>query len=574
MNVNQRETPMNAQITQPKVKRLRVVKNIILKLSIILSTFVLVSCGPPPSAPLLPTNFQSSIFSSADNCAACHDNLIDSSGNPHSIVKDWRATMMANSSKDPLWIAKVSSELKRTPNIKDEINDKCSVCHMPMASVESKKSSVAPNILASNDGFLKEDNPYHKQAIDGVSCTFCHQIKATEDFGTEAGMSGNYAVDSFVNLVDRKLYGQYDNPYVQPMQKRVLFTPTQSDHMSKSSLCATCHNLKTPYADASGNLVADKEFPEQMPYSEWQHSNFDDDGSSPKSCQTCHMPKISSTKISNRPRHLSARFKFSKHNFLGANNYMLDIFKNNATELGVSGVDFDTAIRDNRAFLKTATTIDIEGQSIANNILTVTVKVNNLSGHKTPTSYPSRRAYLHLLLTDKTGKVVFESGKTNANGSIVGNDADSDSLSYEPHYNTINSPQQVQIYEAIMVDTDATLTYTLLRAKTYSKDNRLLPQGFNKDTANADIAVHGNAATDGNFIGGSDDINYQIDISEASEGALTLKIDLNYQTASYQYLQDLYKDKDLEEVSRLKKYLDKSNILFETLSSQTKDITH
>ncbi|AYQ56141.1 hypothetical protein MS2017_0396 [Bathymodiolus thermophilus thioautotrophic gill symbiont] len=557
-------------------KRISIAKNTTLKLSIILSAFALVSCGggKPPEAPLLPTTFQSATFSSADNCAMCHDNLTDSSGNPHSIVKDWRATMMANSSKDPFWIAKVSSELKRTPNIKDKINDKCSACHTPMANVESKKSSIAPNILASNDGFLKEDNPYHKQAVDGVSCTFCHQIKKTEDFGTEAGMSGNYAVESFVNLVDRKLYGQYTDPYIRPMQKHVSFTPTQSDHISKSALCATCHNLKTPYADASGNLVANGEFPEQMPYSEWQHSNFDDEGTSPKSCQTCHMPKIASTKISNRPKSLSARSNFSKHNFLGTNNYMLDIFKNNATELGVSGVDFDTAIRDNRAFLKTATTIDIEGQSIANNILTVTVKVNNLSGHKTPTSYPSRRAYLHLLLTDKTGKVVFESGKTNANGSIVGNDADSDSLSYEPHYNTINSPQQVQIYEAIMVDTDATLTYTLLRAKTYSKDNRLLPQGFNKDTANADIAVHGNAATDGNFIGGSDDINYQIDISEASEGALTLKIDLNYQTASYQYLQDLYKDKDLEEVSRLKKYLDKSNILFETLSSQTKDITH
>ncbi|OJA03832.1 hypothetical protein BGC33_00715, partial [Bathymodiolus thermophilus thioautotrophic gill symbiont] len=105
----------------------------------------------------------------------------------------------------------------------------------------------------------------------------------------------------------------------------------------------------------------------------------------------------------------------------------------------------------------------------------------------------SRRAYLHLLLTDKTGKVVFESGKTNANGSIVGNDADSDSLSYEPHYDTINNPQQVQIYEAIMVDTENVLTHTLLRAETYRKDNRLLPQGFNKSTANADIAVHGNA---------------------------------------------------------------------------------
>ena len=549
------------------------------KLVVILPIFLLISCGSgkgklPSDAPLLPTTFQGATFSSADNCAVCHDNLTDSNGNPHSIVKDWRATMMANSSKDPLWVAKVSSELKRTPNIKDEINDKCSTCHAPMASVESKKNAIKPNVLASNDGFLKAGNLHYKQALDGISCTFCHQIKNTENFGTKAGMSGKYTIESFANLIDRKLYGQYNDPRVRPMQKHVQFTPTQSSHISSSSLCATCHNLKTPYADASGNLVANEEFPEQMSYSEWQHSDFDDEGAKFKSCQTCHMPKIASTKIANRPRNLSARANFSKHNFLGANNYMLDVLKNNAVEIGVSGVDFDTAIGDNREFLKTAVAINIEQQSIANSILTVKVKLNNLSGHKTPTSYPSRRVYLHVLLTDSADKVIFESGKTNANGSIVGNDADSNPLKHEPHYDKINNPQQVQIYEAIMADTANALTHTLLRAKTYLKDNRLLPQGFDKSTASADIAVHGRATTDNNFIGGGDDIDYQIDISEASAGDLTLKIDLNYQTVSYQYLQDLYQDSELEEVSRLKKYLNKSHILFETLGSKTKVIPH
>jgi hypothetical protein len=73
-------------------------------------------------------------------------------------------------------------------------------------------------------------------------------------------------------------------------------------------------------------------------------------------------------------------------------------------------------------------------------------------------------------------------------------------LKHEPHYDKINNPQQVQIYEAIMADTANALTHTLLRAKTYLKDNRLLPQGFDKSTASADIAVHGRATTDNNSI--------------------------------------------------------------------------
>jgi hypothetical protein len=44
----------------------------------------------------------------------------------------------------------------------------------------------------------------------------------------------------------------------------------------------------------------------------------------------------------------------------------------------------------------------------------------------------------------------FESGKQNPDGSIQGNAADTDPLAYEPHYDLITQPDQVQIYEGIM----------------------------------------------------------------------------------------------------------------------------
>ena len=68
------------------------------------------------------------------------------------------------------------------------------------------------------------------------------------------------------------------------------------------------------------------------------------------------------------------------------------------------------------------------------------------------------------------------------NDRIDGNDAVEGPLDFEPHYETITSPDQVQIYEPIMLKqaTEA-VTYTLLRAYEYAKDNRLLPAGFDKD---------------------------------------------------------------------------------------------
>ena len=76
-------------------------------------------------------------------------------------------------------------------------------------------------------------------------------------------------------------------------------------------------------------------------------------------------------------------------------------------------------------------------------------------------------------------------------GSIQGNAADADPAAYEPHYDVITAADQVQIYEPIMGDTEGKVTYTLLRAATYLKDNRLLPGGADKAKLPPEIAVQG-----------------------------------------------------------------------------------
>jgi len=89
--------------------------------------------------------------------------------------------------------------------------------------------------------------------------------------------------------------------------------------------------------------------------------------------------------------------------------------------------------------------------------------------------------------------VVFESGALQPDGSIAGNDNDVDATRFEPHYSVIDRPDEVQIYESIMGDAQGRVTTGLLSAINYRKDNRLLPDGFDKQTAAAEVAVRGEA---------------------------------------------------------------------------------
>ena len=76
-------------------------------------------------------------------------------------------------------------------------------------------------------------------------------------------------------------------------------------------------------------------------------------------------------------------------------------------------------------------------------------------------------------MLDADGLLIFESGGWLPDGSIAGNDNDADPSQVEPHYKAIVSPGQVQIYEAILRDSEGAVTTSLLRAAGYLKDNRL-----------------------------------------------------------------------------------------------------
>ena len=480
--------------------------------------------------------WQTTHFASYKLCARCHNNLKDKTGEDVSIPKDWRSTMMANAATDPLWQAKVHSEILRNPAFKSVIEKKCSTCHMPMAKTQAKFDGKKIEIFGN--GFLNPSNEYHKAAMEGVSCTLCHQIKP-DNLGSESSFSGGYLVDEITQKPYRKIYGPFKNPFERPMIRMAKYQPVYSSHMEKSEHCATCHTLKTPSV-YQNNVVG--HFPEQTPYLEWKNSIYASNG---KTCQKCHMPEANGgVKISRMPRFLPERSPFAKHYFVGGNVFMLSILRDNASSLGIqaTATEFNRTIQRTLDMLKNKTAkVSIGTVSIKDGVLEFPVIVENKTGHKFPTGIPIRRAWLHVIVEDVTGKTVFESGAVKNNGEIIGSDSDKDLSRFEPHYDVITSPEQVQIYEAIMKDYNGNVTYTLLNAYDYAKDNRLLPEGFNKSGASSDTAVKGNAKNDDNFIGGSDTVLYKIN-TKGAKGPFTITVELRYQTVPYPFFKDLTKD--------------------------------
>lgn len=507
--------------------------------------------APPPSAPLpefpgvpLATD-KDDHFAASGLCAACHTNMSDAAGADVSTDRLWKASMMANSGRDPYWLASVRHEVLGAPDLKAVIEDKCATCHVPMAATAAHLAGEQAAVL--DGGLTDPANPAYPLAVDGVSCSLCHQILA-DNFGKPESFSGNFLVDETTPMGGRPSFGPFEpDPAGAPLMKSVSgFLPVQSEHIRQAELCATCHTLYTPYLDASGQVAG--EFPEQTPYLEWLNSAY----AGSQTCVDCHMPPIQGEvqlSVTGGPLRAGAR----QHTFSGGNAYMGRIFRQFGVELGLpaSSQQVEAMIAANEKLLTSpgpqgserptgvqAASIELLDLQTEGDTLTGRLVVQSQTGHKFPTSFPSRRAWLHLTLKDAAGQVVFESGAVNPDGSIQGNLNDQDPSGYEPHYQTLSDASQVQIYEAILGDTDEAVTTTLLRAAYYLKDNRLLPAGFDLTSASPDIAPQGEAAQDGDFTAGGDTLLLAIPLNGA-QGPFTLEAELLYQSIGYRWAMNL-----------------------------------
>lgn len=523
---------------------------------------LVVDLGPPEPlpAPPDPVAFIEGRFASGMTCALCHSNspnataMRDADDNELGPFNLWQASSMANAARDPIWKAAVSVEVAATPDAKEEIESTCIRCHAPMGwylslpedrTLEMFEGNTANSVLGR----------------EGVACTVCHAIEP-DNLGTEASFTGGFDI-----RVNTKIYGPHRDPATRPMQVHTGLTPTYSEHVLDSGLCGTCHTVITPSLTADAQPTG-HDFVEQGTYLEWRNSSHAERDAT---CQRCHMPTVDDNGVPIRTRiarsppggdfFIDEREPFGRHLFLGGNTLLPQILRDNAEHLKPVATRraFDAHIANSKAFLATAASLEFgSARTRDDGRVELPVQVFNQAGHKLPTAYPSRRMWLRMVARDDNGTVLFDSGAFDENGLIV--NSGGVALPFEhrggpwpAHQQVIESANQVQIYGSVMCDAEGQPTWRLMRAATYCKDNRILPDGWRPDHADGERTLPVGVEGDDDFVAGADTTHYVLPAGTASVEAVLL-----YQPLTNRYVEEMYRY-DTPEVRALKYYLDRAD---------------
>lgn len=260
-----------------------------------------------------------------------------------------------------------------------------------------------------------------------------------------------------------------------------------------------------------------------------------------RSCQDCHMPRsledgdvrieqlqtrIAAVQDDTYPEaenlapleQLRIRYReqgYRRHTLQGLNHFLLEMFNQFDDVLGVRKVDFMTGSSGDLAFASrqmvqqaTRDTADLRAAARwRGEQLEIGVEVVNKAGHRFPSGVGFRRAVLEVLVYERPesapipsgtnaepapqARLVWSSGRINDQGAIVDEQgrilpteffepgADGRPR-HQPHHERIDSSQQAQIYEHLMMNAAGQFTTSFVRQSKMVKDNRLLPKGWRR----------------------------------------------------------------------------------------------
>ena len=478
----------------------------------------------------------SKYFATAGRCSGCHGHdtlglaMITEGGKDVNVADDWRSTMMANSARDPFFRAKMSHEGIVNPGHQTSIENKCLSCHAPLGMHEERMLGNPPFTAAMLDTSV--------MGLEGVSCLACH-MQNPDSAGRF--FSGELHFDS------ASVYGPYadDDINAAIMEFFVGFRPGYGEHIHDGRVCAGCHSLITGTLDLDGNATGG-EFIEQATWHEWKNSIYQADTNT--TCRGCHMPRIQDAIVlASEYAFLDGHSPFGLHHLAGGNTMMLRLLKEHKEELGIPANDtqFDSTIARTLRNLHNSVDLDVVLTERTNDTAFVEARLINLVGHKFPSGYPSRRAFVRVFALDAEGDTLFQSGAWDGTNEVIGHDT-----GYEPHYDVITQGDQVQIYEMVMGDVNGNVTTVLERAATTIKDNRLVPQGFSTshyayDTTRIEgvpmIDIDFNHDALGIEGNGGDIVRYHIPLSGYA-GALTVHASVYYQPVPPQWNAEMFSE--------------------------------
>lgn len=411
---------------------------------------------------------------------------------------------------------------------------------------------------------------YGALARDGVGCLACHRMLVGEAGASALSKPENGCIPerqallnpdnrglartftgSYVDGPPSAVFGPFAQPKTQPMRNALNMEPKHHPAIKTSEVCASCHTVRLPVFHR-GRVLG--HVYEQTTYPEWAFSAYRSGvgpageplplgaGSKPQSCQQCHMPstdaggqpvvgKIASIQeYSNFPQtdhtlgpneiDLAPRTGVARHTLVGLNLFLVKIAQQFPDVLGIRTQDpmlgdkgvpplQETENQILAQAAKSTAQVRVDKLSLTEQSLEVRVTVTNLSGHKFPSGVGFRRAFLTFRVVDASGRDLWVSGRTDANGMII--DAQGRPVAgerwwtpdcvrvtgptpraHQPHHQAITRQNQAQIYQELVSAPEPSgagqcgfgatpageLSTSFLSVCARVKDNRILPEGY------------------------------------------------------------------------------------------------
>jgi hypothetical protein len=306
---------------------------------------------------------------------------------------------------------------------------------------------------------------------------------------------------------------------------------------------------------------------------------------------------------------LKVRDDYSRHTLVALNVFVNQMFQQFSGTLGIATGDYmypssaggvtpvAGLVTTENSMLELARQtagLDVVSVERRGDALEVAVRVTNHAGHSFPSGVEFRRGFLEFVVLDAGGRPLWASGRTNARGEIVEGLTDrvlpTEFFDFackdprlppaqcrescerkfdparctqliQPHFfgarYPITRPDEVQIYEELVKDSDGLLTNSFVRLYEHVKDNRLLPRGWQPGVPAAEFTEpFGRAKEDPGYIParggrdageerrgseGSNTVVYRIPLAALGGGApASVQATLHYQTIPPYYLRDRF----------------------------------
>lgn len=468
-----------------------------------LASFGLVALLAPSFALAQPRGTQprglTSPLASAERCTECHAGGTTASGERYMAGDTWSGSMMANSARDPLFLATLTVAEQDSPGL----GTVCLRCHTPTAFVAGRATPGNGSALDALEGDL-----------DGVHCDACHRsIVPTGVMGAPFLANAElYFSDAPADMIPTR-YGPRTDPMTSPRH------PSMGGAFIRDPrLCGQCHDVVHP---ANHRLSIDGRdlgfsLPVQTTYTEWSQSDYAR-RASPETCQTCHMREITgetlpSTRIPGAPARPNQR----RHEFVGANEWGLAMLK--AAFPGERDAEYDALRARTREYLRTAARLEVTSTptGAAGSTVTLPVRVTNLSGHKLPTGYEDARL---MWIQVQVGSRVVSGAYTN---------------------DELVEDAQARIYRFQAGHFEAgrvTRSDFIARHNTVLEDTRIPPLGMRPDARTAPIGRDYSGGPDGalrNF----DETSFSVQLP-TTPGPVPVTVRLMYQTTTKHYVETI-----------------------------------